>query len=50
MTTANIQESSQEHPAPEALLAALRETGPTGLAELIGDTDFLLSALATTPR
>ena len=50
MTTANIQEPSQEHPAPEALLAALRETGPTGLAELIGDTDFLLSALAATPR
>lgn len=50
MSTANIPESSQEHPAPEALLAALREAGPTGLAELIGDTDFLLSAIAATPR
>ncbi|GAA4522808.1 hypothetical protein GCM10023160_11870 [Brachybacterium paraconglomeratum] len=50
MATADIQESSQEHPAAEALLAALREAGPTGLAELIGDTDFLLSALAATPR
>ena len=42
--------SSEAHPAPEEILAALREAGPSALAELLGDVDFLLEAIATEPQ
>lgn len=42
--------SSEARPAPEEILAALREAGPSALAELLGDVDFLLEAIATDPQ
>lgn len=42
--------SAQRSAAAEETLAALHEAGPAALAELLGDVDFLLTAIATAPE
>ncbi|MEE1618117.1 HNH endonuclease [Brachybacterium sp. J153] len=43
-------DASVEPVAPEMALHALREAGPRTLGELLGDVDFLLTAIAREPR
>ncbi|WP_394215428.1 HNH endonuclease [Brachybacterium vulturis] len=46
-----LTDSSDRHSAaPEEILAALHAAGPGALAELLGDVDFLLTAIATAPE
>jgi 5-methylcytosine-specific restriction endonuclease McrA len=42
--------SSEGDPSPEEVLTMLRAGGPGALAELLGDVDFLLTAVATAPK
>ncbi|ATG51189.1 HNH endonuclease [Brachybacterium vulturis] len=42
--------SERRSATPEETLAALHAAGPGALAELLGDVDFLLTAIATAPE
>lgn len=50
MLMSTPRSDSGEHSSPEALLGELHAAGPVALAELLGDVNFLLTAVATSPK
>ena len=50
MVTSTPRTPSDAQPPAQETLAALRASGPSALAELLGDVDHLLSEVATAPK